>query len=216
MPVHYCARDSPWQNGAVERRGGTWKLAAGRTIDHVQLSGKRDIDLLCSLVTQARNAIPNATGYSPSQWVLGRQPTLFGSTLAAPHALASHMLLDSHPDLAKRAALMKSCQLANINLDRSERLRRALTRQSRPTRGPFLPGHQVYFWNRAKRGKKSKVLLRHRWCGPCVVVGAEGRSIVWESWRGTMVKVSPEMVRHCENTPAPRVYQVPEKTQARR
>jgi len=70
-------------------------------------------------------------------------------------------------------------------------LRRAEIRQIRPTRGPFLVGSWVLFYdqqNPAHRRPEDP----HNWRGLAMVIGHEGRHGVWLAFRGLTVLASPE------------------------
>ena len=68
----FTAVEAPWQNGICERANGSWKLAARSIIREMSLSGISDMRVLSVMMNWAKNARVTATGYSASQWVLGR------------------------------------------------------------------------------------------------------------------------------------------------
>lgn len=196
VAIHRIPTDAPWQAGATERNGGSWKFAAYKIIEHEQVQGRSDMRRMAYMLNSARNNMVNSTGFSPSQWVLGANPKLPGSLLCQPDSLAEHSNVeDGAPDFRRRMALLRAAQAAMTDVDRSSRLRRALLRKSRPERAPLEKGEQVYVWRRRRSGKKSKVIISSRWVGPCTVIGSEGRSAVWCAYRGGILKVAPEMVR---------------------
>ena len=135
----------------------------------------------------------NNTGFSPAQWVLGRGPRIPFS-LTQSQSLASRNLALSDPSFARRAALQTAARTALLQLDGSQRLRRALLRKSRPGVHPLQQGEQVYFWRRRAGGKKTKPIMGSRWVGPGIVLGQHG-SLVWIAYRSNVVKVAPELVR---------------------
>ena len=81
---------APTQNSRVERRGGAWKLHAKAVIDETSLSLLREADAeyLCSAVNYAVNTAVDDSGYSQSQWVLGRGLRLPFSVLSPASRLA--------------------------------------------------------------------------------------------------------------------------------
>ena len=176
-------------------RAGTIKMEATRVIAELRLTGKRDVRLALTMTCSARNLLPGPSGFSPSQWVLGRSARLPGSLTQRPGELPTMQAALEEPTFAHRLAVQQAAQGAMTALDSSSRLRRALLRRSRPERGPFLKGDSVYFWRRRAGGKKSKTLWRSGWQGPAVVVAVQGRSTLFPSFCGTLVRVAPEMAR---------------------
>ena len=69
----------------------------------------------------------------------------------------------------------------------SQALRRAELRQIRPSRGPFLPGMYVFYYDAADREPSPNC-----WRGIARVIGREGNSTIWISHRGILLAVSPE------------------------
>ena len=74
---------TPQQNAAAERHGGVWKHHARRLIDKFSVqfvpAQQHRVNWLVAAVAWACNAAPTESGYSPSQWVLGKYPRRPGS-----------------------------------------------------------------------------------------------------------------------------------------
>ena len=68
----FTASEAPWHNGLVERNGGIWKAAVSKVIKEVGAGGFVELRRRASMVTWAKNARINSSGYSPAQWVIGR------------------------------------------------------------------------------------------------------------------------------------------------
>ena len=66
------ARETPWQNGLVERNGGICQAAARKAIKDVGARGFVAMRRLASMKNWAKNDRINSSGYSPAQWVIGR------------------------------------------------------------------------------------------------------------------------------------------------
>ena len=60
------AAHSPWQNGMVERHGGTWKLAYQKASLGVVLESKMEAEELFDQITLAHNVLTRKDGHSPS------------------------------------------------------------------------------------------------------------------------------------------------------
>ena len=67
-----AAKASPWQVGQIERHGGMWKETFKRMAWPQQIAGRDDVLTATSAVTQAKNSMSRKGGFSPSQWVIGR------------------------------------------------------------------------------------------------------------------------------------------------
>ena len=137
----------------------------------MQIHGVREIRTACASVSSARNSIPAKSGFSPAQWVLGRSPLRPGSILADPNNLASLSSAEVVPDFARRLAVIKAAQTAFVEMDGSDRLRRAILRRSRPGVRDVEIGEQIFFWKPSRSGKKTRAVLSSRWVGPAVING---------------------------------------------
>ena len=171
------------------------KAAVAKVVQEMQIRGKGEMALALSMVCSARNLIPNATGFSPAQWVTGRQPRVPGTLLDRPGDLPAIHASAEQPSMMRRLAIQSAAKAAMIAMDSSVRLRRALLRRSRPERIELKPGGSVYFWRQRRSGKKTKALWQSGWRGPGIVVASQGRSAVFVSYRGAIVKTSPELIR---------------------
>ena len=67
-----AAKASPWQVGQIERHGGMWKETFKRMAWSQQIAERDDVLTATSAVTQAKNSMSRKGGFSPSQWVIGR------------------------------------------------------------------------------------------------------------------------------------------------
>ena len=153
------------------------------------------------MVNWAKNSRINASGYSPSQWVLGRNMRLPWSLLDRAGQLAEHQKALEHPDFSRRLGMRTAARRAFEVLDTSQRLRRAWLGRSRVTpEATHLPtGTVVYIYRKVKPKKGAKLpLLSGEWLGPATVVGHEGAS-VWCSYRGTCTKCAAEHVRRASD-----------------
>ena len=76
------ARNAPFTNGVVERRGGLFKEVYYRTRELVQPTSFEEVEIMVFEVSWSLQTLVNRSGYSPAQRVLGRQPSLALDTLA--------------------------------------------------------------------------------------------------------------------------------------
>ena len=170
--------ESPWQNGRCERAGGLWKDVWNKVCIDVQVTTMADALTATSIVTQTRNAFPRPNGYSPNQWVLGHpEARLPGSLLNSDESQQLEVLeAAENPEsaMAKNLSIREAARVAQIRLDTDSRVRRALLRQSTPTRGPFPVGSYVYFYRR--QPQRHSTGRTYNWYGPARVIGVELRN----------------------------------------
>ncbi len=188
---------APHQLGIGERHGGLLKEVLKKAIHDRQLHGSDTISALCSEACRTKNTLVNHGGYSPAQWVLGFTPQDATSLASNDHEefLGVHQgIVDAEEQLVSADGgdqdkfmlqlLVRQCaKEAFIQVDTSQRLRRAMLRTAVPMRGPYRPGDLVCF---SKKGK---------WYGPARVVSNEGTSSLWLVHGGIMVLIAETSCR---------------------
>ena len=178
LAEHGCTFDSaakaaPWQIGQIERHGGLWKGTFRRAAWSQQASG-----------------LDGKHGFSPSQWVLGKDLRLPADLAddSEVSRIGAQALADTPgTKFFRKTQLRMAAREAFARTANSEALRRAELRKVRPTRGPFLPGMYVWYYDQADRAPGP-----NNWRGVARVIGKEGRSTVWISHRGILLAVAPE------------------------
>ena len=131
----------------VERRHQVLRKAIEVYLDDLKLEGPDGIrEALCYIMPQI-NATPAAGGFSPTQWLLGRQ-------IALPGDLAQERLAPVHLDgpagfetLLQRRT---SAKRALLQADTDQKLRRALLRRYEGINLPLEVGQLAYFWRDAR------------------------------------------------------------------
>ncbi|CAE7548475.1 RE2, partial [Symbiodinium necroappetens] len=169
--------EAPFKMGKAEKAGGLWKEIFDKVVIDMQLSGIDDVVLASTIVTQVRNSFPRTSGYAPNSWVLGKpEIRLPGSLLIDQEAERLEVLEtaeDPHSAMARSLGIREAARVAQVRLDTDSRVRRALLRQSTPTRGPYPVGSYVYFF----RAQVPPGAQRNfRWHGPARVIGVELRN----------------------------------------
>ena len=185
-----AAKASPWQIGQVERHNGLWKATLERVVWSEQVSGRDDLLLATAAVNMAKNSMSRQHGFSPCQWVTGRDLRLPAalSDEGEAHRIGMMALAETpgsrffRQNQLRAAARESFARAANDSA-----LRRAELRKIRPTRGPFPVGTYVFYYDRGDRQPGP-----HNWRGIARVIGHEGQSTVWLSHRGILIAVSPE------------------------
>ena len=185
-----AAKAAPWQIGQVERHGGLWKETFRKLCWDQQISSYDEVLWATSATNQAKNSLVRKAGFSPAQWVLGKDVRLPASLAdedevgrVGAQALADTPGTRFHRKNQIRMAARESfTKAAN-----SDAIRRAELRQVRPSRGPFPVGTYVFYYDAANKQPGPNC-----WRGIARVVGREGQSTIWLSHRGILIAVSPE------------------------
>ena len=166
---------APHQLGTAERHGGTIKEMMKRAIHDRQLCGAANIAALCSECARAKIVLINHGGYSPAQWVSGHTPedlTSLNSQDPENHLGVHQGLVDAEERTPQEQFMMQllmrqTAKEMYMQVDSSQRIRKALLRKSVPMRGPYHTGDLVCF---SKNGK---------WFGPARVLTNEEKSSLW-------------------------------------
>ncbi|CAK0828997.1 unnamed protein product, partial [Prorocentrum cordatum] len=189
-----AALASPWHIGKMERHDGIWNSMLTRVVHDKQVAGLEEMRTAVTECNRAKNTLARRAGFSPYLWVLGRDVRLPASLADdAEVERVGEQVAAATPGsrFARKVEIRTQCRMAFIQTDTEDRLRRAELRQIRPTRGPFVVGQWVLFYDQAQP-------VKHRpehpdnWRGLARVIGHEGRHGVWLAFRGLTVLASPE------------------------
>jgi hypothetical protein len=66
--------EAPYQLGKVERHGDMWKKIAAKVIETKEIRGVDAMRMVSAEVNAVINGMSRVGGFSPAQWVTGRQP----------------------------------------------------------------------------------------------------------------------------------------------
>ena len=185
-----AARASPWQLGQVERHGHIWKSILKRIVWCEQLAGRDQMFHATSAVNSAKNNLVRKSGFSPSQWVLGksiRLPTDLTEDSEAVRLGALSLSMNPSNQFYLKTKLRFAAREAFMQVSNSEALKRAELRKVKPSRGPFDVGRYVFYFDAS-----DTVPGPACWRGVARVIGKEGTHTVWIAHRGIILAVSPE------------------------
>ncbi|CAK0815738.1 unnamed protein product [Prorocentrum cordatum] len=188
-----AALASPWHIGKMERRDGIWNSMLTRVVHDKQVAGLEEMRTAVAERNRAKNTLARRAGFSPYLWVLGRDVRLPASLADdAEVERVGEQVAAATPGsrFARKAEIRTQCRMAFIQTDTEDRLRRAELRQIRPTRGPFVVGQWVLFYDQAQPAKH-RPEHPDNWRGLARVIGHEGRHGVWLAFRGLTVLASP-------------------------
>ena len=172
--VRTTAAESPWSNGLNERHNATLNDMVVKTVEDTRCS----VETALPWAISAKNSLHNVSGFSPNQLVFGYNPNVPTILVNQPPALEA---TTSSEIVARNLNAMHAGRRAFIEAESSEKLRRALRHQIRPSIGQmFNNGDQVYF----KRNQSD------RWMGPGTVIGSENKQVLVKHG-GSYVRVHP-------------------------
>ena len=177
IEVKTTAAYSPWSNGLLERHN--------QTLTDILLKVKRDnrCDWKIALdwALMAKNSMHNVHGYSPYQLVFGQNPNLPSVLTDKPPALEG---TGEGTWIAQHITTLHATRRAFTEAECSERIRRALRKQLRPTDDRYETGDKVYY----------KRVDCTEWKGPGVVIGQDG-AVIFVRHGGTYVRVHRSRLR---------------------
>ena len=171
---------SPTQNSRCERAGGNWKFHGKALMDEFSVTfdpvDSARMAWMIASINWAVNSSIDDSGFSSSQWVLGRGVKIPFQLQSARSRLSLHSRLGTDRSFRERVAMTAAAQRSIISLRYSTAISKAMVSRARgdattPVDLKYSLGDQVYYW----RGHgKSKSAWMSRWHGPAVVIGFEG------------------------------------------
>lgn len=171
IEVKATAAYSPWSNGLLERHNQTLT----EIIMKIKANHGSDWDTALDWALMAKNTMQNVHGYSPHQLVFGQNPNLPSVLTDMPPALEGTTKSEW---VAKHISALHASRKAFTEAECSERIRRALRKQLRPTDEKYEMGDKVYY----KRADNPE------WKGPGAVIGQDG-AVVFVRHGGTCIRV---------------------------
>ena len=206
ISIRCTPTESPWQHGFVERHGAVSADILRATIEEMSVTGGAEMRLAVTATNICKNRRPDPSGYSPRMRVFGCGDRLPGSVLDSlleqnhyPE-VAVHDAILKDPQFQRAQAIRESASIALSKLDNSEKLRKAITHNYRPS-PVWHPGECVFYWRIRSaftaRGRRDF----DRWHGPGVILarelssnGSEGEAY-WVVHNGVLLLVSPQHIR---------------------
>ena len=185
VDVRSIATEAPHQIGRTERHGGLLKSIIHKVVNAVQAVGALEMQLVLVQALEVKNRLGNLGGFSPAQWVLGRNPRIGGWT---DEDEDEAVIQDEDPlsTFNRRGAIREAARAAWATEDSQKRVRKALLRKGGSETQRFVQGDLVAFM-RKKGGAP-------RWYGPARVLTQEGKN-VWILHGGVPILTAENMVR---------------------
>ena len=184
ISVKTTAAESAWSNGMCERHNGLLADHVNKVLADIQGCS---LSLAIHWAVAAKNSLLNVYGFSPNQLVFGRNPALPNVYSNKLPANQNHENVSHH--IAENLAAMHSARKAFIQQESCEKVRRALSKQTRNVMF-FRAGESVYF----KRANSNV------WHGPATVMGRDSQMYLLKHG-GIYIRVHP-----CRMQPVEKSY----------
>ena len=168
------ATEAPHQLGRVERGGGILKGMMKRVIVGTNATGALEMELVLQECLQTRNRLASISGFSPAQWVLGKNVRTPGWGDEAEENEA--LVRDDDPGSVfnRRNAMREMSKLAWAYEDSHRRVRAAMLRKGGSPEDEFRPGDMVSFKRKQRTGG---------WVGPARVIAREDKNYCVATFR---------------------------------
>ncbi|CAK0887844.1 unnamed protein product, partial [Prorocentrum cordatum] len=162
--------------------------------------GAANVKWLAAAINHAVSSAVGPSGYSPSQWVLGRGielPCRLLSQRGNPRQ-RRRMLGGDEPSFRRRVGLFSASKRSVAALEANRKICEAFFAEGRaaaaaPAASTYQVGDQVYYW-RGLGKSRAKKHWAARWHGPALVIGRES-SVLWLARRDLAVEASARHVR---------------------
>ena len=162
ITIKTTAAESPWSNGLCERHNAVLADVYSKTIADAKCSRKTAL----YWAIHSKNSLANVHGFSPYQLAIGytpRLPNVLSSSLPAMENFSS----EKH--LLEMLQSMSAARKAFIQAENSERIKRALRHNIRPSsNNKFLTGDSVFYKRNDER----------QWRGPGKVIGTDSQQVL--------------------------------------
>ena len=189
--VRPIAAEAHWQLGKVENHGGWFERILSKIIDEHNPKDK-DEWLECVTHAHVKNTMIQMYGFTPHQFVFGRNPMVPSDLLSEPvHVIPATASLTSEA-AARSQAIRASARRAVLELQDDKALRVALAARPRVSQS-FKPGDLVAYW-RNQKWQQGVLHQEGRWYGTAIVIGYVGRNLVL-AHRKNILRCAPEQVR---------------------
>ena len=206
--LHHIPVESPWANGLAERAGASLKVIVAKLVKEYSCQGRLEVQGALAAAVDACNQDIGQAGYSPAQFVLGKQPRTAEEVIPNDLRLrlTTHSMIENTPSLARQAAMKEAARVALARMKYSSSLRRAEFSRARRACSwhTYQMGDIVFFYRQQKaagggpRGSKRKKLLLNQWHGPAMITALEGGRVptaAYVAYKGNLTKCALEHLR---------------------
>ena len=178
--VTTTAAESPWSSGLCEHHNAILT----EILLKIKEDSACDLNTALSWAIMAKNCLHSVNGFSPYQLVYGRNPNLPSVLTDKPPALEGTSVSKY---ITNHMEALHVSREAFVEAESSERIRRTLRRQCRPSSTTYDTGDLVYYKCNNSGDK---------WKGPGPVIGQDGQQ-VFVRHGGTYVRIHPCRLMKC-------------------
>ena len=208
VKVDYIAGQAHWQNGAVERQNGWFRTIWDKTVDHMAITDE-EAAWTVAQVCHAKNTLRRSHGYSPCQWVFGKDLAVHDGVLDEDAALLEKEQSVKPDDRRMREqAIRQAAREAFIQSQAEETVKRALLGRPRTMKRMYEQGDWVYVYRKSKNAGGAARIRggAGEWMGPGTVVGREGDSY-WVSRGGRCMLCARDHLTAAESEELGSIFQ---------
>ena len=160
ISVKTSAGYSPWSNGVAERGNAVFTEIVHKMRSDQNVSWETAL----AWAIYAKNNLNNVYGFTSHQLVFGESP---GNPSVENNNVAGINVLDGASHYVKKhLSCLHAARSAFIQAESSERIKRALSKNTRQTGQLFTSGDNVFYW-------KDRL-----WLGPAKVIGQESSVVL--------------------------------------
>lgn len=178
------AAESAWSNGMVERHN---EILAD-LVRKVQHENNCSFQIALHWALAAKNSLINVYGFSPNQLVFGRNielPSAHKDKIPAQNKPSSEYIMEN-------LKALHTARQAFIQQESSEKLRRALNRQTRSYSNQiFHQGQEVFYYRNNSK----------KWHGPAKILGRDSQQYLLKHG-GVYIRVHPCRIQLCHPLPS--------------
>lgn len=179
------ATEAPHQLGRVERGGGILKGMMRRVVVASNATGALEMELVLQECLQTKNRLASVGGFSPAQWVLGKNVRTPGWGDEADENEVTGIDDDPGSVFNRRNAMREMSKQAWAYEDSHRRVRAAMLRKGGSPEDVFRPGDMVAFKRKQRTGG---------WVGPARVIAREDKNY-WLLHSGIPILISSNRIR---------------------
>ena len=193
--VHQIPGEAHWQIGRTESHGGWFGRVLDRTLAQFMPDDKETWET-CVTHAHVKNTMIQSYGYTPHQYVFGRNPDIPSDLMSEPLHVVPATLGLSEQAIAKSQAIRSAARHAVVETQDDQAWRRAFSARPR-LQQQFQAGELVAYW-RCQKYQHGQVMLGGRWYGTAVVIGNVGKSYI-VAHRKQIFRAAPEQLRPATN-----------------
>lgn len=195
VQIRPIAAGAHWQLGKCETHGGWFNRVLEKLIDEFSPSSKEEW-LECVVHAHIKNQQLQVHGFSPYQFVFGRNPHIPQDLLNEPLQVIPATASLTEASIARAQAIRTAARTALVQMQDDRALRVALLARPR-VEMTFNPGDMVAYW-RNQKWVQGQLQQGGQWYGVAIVLGRVGRNVVIIH-RRQVLRCAPEQLRLATN-----------------